>query len=397
MSKLVGYQRPLQPLVAMNGVVPFAIEYQLKNNLGPDKYEEFWLDAKFFVLDPDSYPDPLDYAKAIKYKCIIYGPMGQEIMYPAGTWVIGVSTTEQNRPPNPNNTATSTTDTDADGIIDDYDFDPEDPNVPYADADEDGVHEDTDADDNDPNVPYPDVDEDGAHSDVDIDDNDPNVGAPPEPETVSSILHEYVILAPEPNTFEGELENSIPPASMGIVKQSIDKITTQRLIVIPGAYQKTVSGVDGDGDLIMVGKMRFICGAAFSDPVPWDADAAALQAALEQMSIFVGKEITVTGSIPEIIAGNTSFIKVEITSYFDGRISLWGLNSGDDTMIPNVTNYGQALPNEYRYAFKCRTKYDTELIDVPITCYNASQIAVLDIGQYVICRKINHVWHIIYP
>lgn len=66
-------------------------------------------------------------------------------------------------------------DTDGDGVNDDVDPDPEDPNVTGIDADGDGVDAAVDTDDNDPNVTGIDVDGDGADAAVDADDNDPNV------------------------------------------------------------------------------------------------------------------------------------------------------------------------------------------------------------------------------
>lgn len=404
MTNFVNYRKPLSPLIASKGTVPFAIQYTLDNDLGPNQYEEFWFDASYFVIKESDFDSIDKFAAARHQRGIIYGPQDQEITYPAGTIVIGVSTTEQFRPGEDNDgSPLSNQDTDEDGVPDDLDSDPNDPDVPYPDLDQDGIHvtggSDSDPDDNDPNNPYPDADQDGFHSNVDPDDTDPNVVPveEPTPDPIPLIQAEFVILYPEPSIFEGSLAEAIGPGMTGDVYQVVINNKKQLLYIEPGAYKST--GASDASPLAMRGKMRFAVGTSISDHMAWDATETEMEQKLEEMAILDGVTVTVTNTIQDIINGTVDHIEIETSPAVKERIMLWGIDNNTPTlsMIPNAQNGG--IPTgSYRYAFKCRTKFDDKTFDPKLfSCFNISQLNSLDKGEYVICRKIGGIWKIIYP
>ena len=65
---------------------PFVFEYQLTKNIGPQDYEEVWLDSENNVVT--------DISKRSKI-IHIRGPADQEILYPAGTFVLAGSLKDQ--------------------------------------------------------------------------------------------------------------------------------------------------------------------------------------------------------------------------------------------------------------------------------------------------------------
>lgn len=397
--------RPLMPLFPPKGHVPFAIQYTLDNSLGPNQYEEFWFDSRFHIIKPTDFADMDEFIKHRYQKGIIYGPRDLEITYPEGLTVIGVSTTEQFRPGEDNDgSPLSNQDSDDDGIPDDLDEDPDDPNVPYPDLDEDGIHvnpddpDNSDPDDDNPDDPYPDEDQDGYRSNVDPNDSDPDIVPDPEPVVELKIQAEYVILAPEPTIFEGELASSAGPGMNATVVQVVPMIGTQQLYIEIGAYKST--GANNSSPLEMRGHMRFAIGSFTSDSIPWDATEEEMQDVIKNMAEFANSDVQVTGTMQEIIDEDIVFIEVTISPPINHRIMLWGVNDVDTpelSMVPNTEN-GGVPSSPYRYAFKCRTKYE-EFIDSDVTfqCFNASQLNGVEVGTRVMCRKINGIWNIIYP
>lgn len=403
MTKTKGIVRPLMPLVPPSGDIPFAIQYTLVNDLGPNDYEEFWFDSKFFVIKESDFETEDDFIKHRYQKGLIYGPLDQEIMFPAGTIVVGVSTTEQFRPgENNDGSPLSNQDTDADGVPDDLDTDPEDYQVPYPDADMDRIHvneEDpnSDPDDNDPNIPYPDVDEDGYNSNIDPDDTDPFIIPETVPYVEPKIQAEYVILYPEPSIFEGVTTSSANQGQSATVKQSVRVAGSQELNITPGAYKSTSANVSLA--LEMRGKMRFAVGSAVSGMIPWDATESELATVLREMATFNGRTVEVLGTIPEIIDETEDYIRIDVYPPHPDRIMLWGVGAEDqaNSVIPNTEN-GGVPTSPYKYGFKCRTNFaNKDIEDVTFNCFNGSQYGTIPIGTKVMCRKINNVWHIIYP
>lgn len=397
--------KPLSPLFSPKASVPFAIQYTLDGDLGPNQYEEFWFDSGFNVIKPWEYNSMDDFIKHRYQKGIIYGPRDLEITYPGGLTVIAVSTTEQFRPGEDNDgSPLSNQDSDADGIPDDADSDVNDPNVPYPDLDEDGVHvnvndPNSDPDDNNPDDPFLDVDQDGYRSNIDPDDNDPNVIPNPPVNDELKIQAEYVILSPEPTIFEGVLATAAGPGTNGTVNQVIPQLRTQFLYIQVGAYKVPTNAPD-NAPLIMRGTMRFAVGSSVSNAIPWDASASEMEAVLKKMSALKSRTVTVNGTIPDIISGTTSNIEVTILPPVNYRVMLWGTNSSalpGVSMVPNISNGG--IPAQpYRYAFKCRTKHSTmEITTASFSCYNGSQFGAIPAETRVMCRRISGNWHIIYP